>query len=321
MPETRMPDTAPRPGPASGGGAKHGGVPRLGLQLNTTQSRFRYAEIRELARSAEQAGFASVWTEDHLWYQDQHGDVIGPWEAWTLLAALAEATESLRLGTLVTPIAMRRPVMVAKEAVTVDEISGGRLILGLGAGWNEAEHQALEVPLEGRVARFEEALDIVLALFDHGHVEHHGTHYDLEASMAPRGTVRPRPELLVGSFGPRMLRKTLPHVNGWNWDGFTMDWPHLRGKMALVDEVCQDVGRDPGEVWRSAHLVCSLEGARGLPVNLPPDEPVLGGNLESLVEGLQSCAAEGLDEVMLIVDPPTPEAVEMLGTAARLAAT
>lgn len=294
---------------------------RIGLQLNTTQRSFRFAELRELATTADEAGFASLWTEDHLWYTDPDGAVIGPWEAWTVLAALADATTRVRLGTLVTPIAMRRPVMVAKEAITVDEISGGRLVLGLGAGWSEPEHRAVGEPLEPRVSRFEEAMSVVRALFDEGQVEHHGRHYDLVAAMAPRDRIRPRPELLVGSFGPRMLRATLPVVDGWNWDGFTMDWPHLRTKMALVDEVCHEVGRDPGDVWRSAHLVASLPGAVGLPVKLPPDEPVLGGEAGELAEGLRSCAAEGLDEVMLIIDPPTPASIELVARAAEMAAS
>jgi alkanesulfonate monooxygenase SsuD/methylene tetrahydromethanopterin reductase-like flavin-dependent oxidoreductase (luciferase family) len=294
---------------------------RLGVHLNSTQKPFRWSEIREVAVTAEAAGFASIWTEDHLYYPDHRGRTVGAWEGWTILGALADATSTIRIGTLVTPLVLRRPVMVAKEATTIEEISGGRLVLGLGAGWSDPEHRAMGAPLEPRVSRFEEALAILTALLQTGHVEFRGRYYDVDAELTPRASVRPLPELMVGSSRPRMLRATLPQVDGWNWDGFTMDWPHLRSSMALVDETCREIGRDPGEVWRSAHLATALPGALGLPVDLPPDEPVLGGDLQALAEGLRSCAEEGLDEVTLIVDPPTPEAIELLARAADLAAT
>lgn len=293
--------------------------PRLGLQLNTTQKPFRWSEIRQLAVTAEGLGFHSLWTEDHLYYHDLRGRVIAPWEAWTTLAALAEVTERVHLGTLVTPIAMRRPVMLAHEAATVDEISNGRLVLGLGAGWNRAEFQAVGEPFEPRYSRFAEAFSILLDLFDSGEVHHQGTHYQVDAYLEPRPAVRPRPALMIGSLGPKMLHTALPHVDGWNWDGFTLDLPHFEKSSTAVDRICGEVGRDPASVWRSAHLVVTLDHALGLPVDLPEDEEVLGGSAEQVADGLRRCAEAGIDEVMLIVDPPTPRALETVARAAQIA--
>jgi len=293
--------------------------PRIGLQINTTQRPFRWSDIRQLAVTAEELGFDSLWTEDHLYYQGPTGEAIGPWEAWTTLGALAEASKSIRLGTMVTPIAMRRPVMVAHEAATIDEISGGRLVLGLGAGWNRDEFDAVGADFEPRFSRFAEALSILMDLFESGDVAHKGEHYQVEASLEPRPSVRPRPELMIGSLGPKMLHTALPHVDGWNWDGFTLDLPHFEKSTAGVSKICRELGRDPATVWRSAHLVASLEGALGLPVNLPEDDELLGGSAEQLADGLRRCAEAGMDEVMLIVDPPTPEALETLARAAALA--
>lgn len=319
MSDARTPDLPPR---ARAIARRTPGAPlRLGIHLNSTQKDFRWKEIREIAVAAEAAGFASIWTEDHLYYPDYRGRTVGAWEGWTVLGALADATSTIRIGTLVTPLVLRRPVMVAKEATTIEEISGGRLVLGLGAGWSEAEHLAVETSLDRRVSRFEEALTVLMTLLETGQVEFHGRYYDVAAELTPRATVRPLPELMVGSFRPRMLRATLPYVDGWNWNGFTMDWPHLRSTTALIDQICGEIGRDPNEIWRSAHLATVLPGALGLPVDVPPDEPILGGDLDALVEGMRSCAAEGLDELTLIVDPPTPRAVEMLARAAELAAT
>lgn len=291
---------------------------KLGIQVNTTQRVFRWSEIADQARAAEAAGLDSLWTEDHLFYTDKDGRTIGPWEAWTVLAGLAQVC-SLRIGTMVSPVTMRAPLLLAKAAATVDEMSEGRLVLGIGAGWAAGEFGSVGAPFDHRVSRFEEAMEVLLRLFETGHVRHDGTYLRVEGSLEPRAAVRPRPELMVGSLGPRMLRSTLPYVDGWNWDGFHFDLDDFANDLKVVRAAADDVGRDLGSLSISAHMVARFAGAQGLPVKLPPDMPVLEGSDEELGRQLREVHDAGIDEVQLIVDPLEPAAIEALGRAAARA--
>src|SRR5688572_17301063 len=144
-----------------------------------------------MARLIEDAGFDSIWTGDHLLYRDERRGSRGPWEAWSVLAAVAATTSRVELGPLVASTSFHNPAMLAKKAATFDEISGGRLILGLGAGWNETEYAAFGFPFDHRVSRFEEAFTIIRLLLATGRCDVHGTYYQLEdAELLPRG---PRP--------------------------------------------------------------------------------------------------------------------------------
>src|ERR671929_171501 len=136
---------------------------RVGVQLPEVEREVRWPELLEIARAAERGGFDSIWLGDHMLYRDERGE-RGPWEAWTLLAALAAATERVRLGPLVACTAFHAPGLIAKMAATVDEVSDGRLVLGLGAGWNRTEFDAFGIPFEARVRRFADAFAIVAPL-------------------------------------------------------------------------------------------------------------------------------------------------------------
>src|SRR3954471_20717293 len=131
-----------------------------------------------MARAAEDAGFDSIWLGDHLLYDLPNGEVRGPWEVWTALAALASVTERVELGPLVASTSFHAPPMLAKLAATVDAISGGRLILGLGAGWNTPDYRAYGFPYDHRVSRFGEAFTIIRALLADGSIDFHGTYYE-----------------------------------------------------------------------------------------------------------------------------------------------
>jgi alkanesulfonate monooxygenase SsuD/methylene tetrahydromethanopterin reductase-like flavin-dependent oxidoreductase (luciferase family) len=133
---------------------------KVGVQLPEVERVVRWPELRQMALTAEEAGFDSLWVGDHLLYR-RPLDVVGPWEAWSTLAALAAVTERVELGPLVASTSFHNPAMLAKKAATIDEISGGRLILGLGAGWNEAEYTAYGFPFDRRASRFEEAFTII----------------------------------------------------------------------------------------------------------------------------------------------------------------
>ena len=151
-----------------------------------------YSEIRALALSAEDSGFDSVWVFDHLLFRGAPGEPTeGIWESWTILSALAEATERVRLGTLVLCTAFRNPAVLAKMAVTLDEVSGGRLILGLGSGWHEPEFEAFGVPFENRVSRFEESLHVITSLLRTGTLDFEGRHIRIRGGeLRPRGSPR-----------------------------------------------------------------------------------------------------------------------------------
>ena len=168
----------------------------VGVQLPEVEREVRWPELRAIARLAEQAGFDSIWSGDHLLYRYASGETRGPWEAWTTLAALAEATERVALGPLVAATAFHTPFMLAKQAATVDEISGGRLVLGLGAGWNEDEHRRHGVPfppISERADMLEEQLAIVHGLWDEPDGwSFSGAHYRVEDTVfQPKPSPRP----------------------------------------------------------------------------------------------------------------------------------
>jgi len=213
---------------------------RVGVQLPEVEREVRWPEYVEMARRAEAVGFDSLWLGDHLLYRYDDGSTRGPWEMWTMLAALAASTSRIRLGSLVASTAFHAPAMLAKLATTVDEVSGGRLILGLGAGWNEPEFRAFGFPFDHRIDRFEEAFTIVRTLLQDGAIDFDGRYFQArDAELLPRPSRPGGPPLLIGSIGPRMLRITLPHVQAWNvWYADTANTPAgLEPHLGLVDGI------------------------------------------------------------------------------------
>ena len=171
-----------------------------------------WAVIRDLARLAEAGGADSVWVYDHLIFR-LTGQATGIHEAWTLLAAVAASTERVELGTIVLATSFRNPALLAKMATTLDAISGGRLILGVGCGWHEPEYRAFGYPFDHRVDRFAEALQVLAPLLREGEVTFAGAYYQAEDCLIlPRGP-RERIPLLVAAKGPRMLRLTVDHAD------------------------------------------------------------------------------------------------------------
>src|SRR5262249_22861878 len=179
-----------------------------------TNSKRSYDSIRAVAQQAETDGFDSLWLADHLFYRNAGEPTRGIWECWTMLAALAEATERVELGTLVLCNSFRHPALLAKMATTADEVSHGRLILGVGEGWKEREYQAFGLPFDPRVARSAEALQILKPLLRAGQVEFAGQYYQARnCEIVPRGPRPAGPPLLVGSEGPRMLKLTAQYAD------------------------------------------------------------------------------------------------------------
>jgi F420-dependent oxidoreductase-like protein len=223
--------------------------PRFGL---CTDQNLPWPTMLERWQLYERLGFDSVWDCDH-YVQPSRPD--GPYfEGWTLLAALAARTERIRIGVLVSCNTFRHPALLAKQAVTVDHVSGGRLELGLGAGWYEPEHvmYGLGFPPPGElVGRFREAVEIVDRLLRNEVVTYEGKHYRLrDAAFRPGPVQRPRPPLTLGAHGPRMLRIVARHADAWNSLG-TVE--QIRERNRMLDEACAEVGRDPREIVRSVY--------------------------------------------------------------------
>lgn len=290
---------------------------KVGVQLPEVEREVRWPELRVMAETAERIGLDSVWVGDHLLYRDDGRPTRGPWEAWSLLAALAAVTDRVELGPLVASTSFHNPAMLAKKAATVDEISGGRLVLGLGAGWNEAEYRAFGFPFDHRVSRFEEAFTIVRTLLATGRCDFHGAYYDLDAAeLLPRGPRPGGPPLMVGSIGPRMLEITLPHVAAWNawFTWFGNDLPGYRELHARVDEACRSAGRDPSTVERTVALFVAFPGAqgRGLGDLSRADVEPIPGDAATLASTLRAFADAGVGHVQLVLDPITVETVAAL---------
>lgn len=253
-------------------------------------------DILAAARTAEDVGFDSLWLVDHLLYQFGPDDPPrGIWECWTLLAALAATTSHAELGTLVTCTGFRNPALLAKMADTVDEISGGRVILGLGAGYYEREYSAFGYPYDHRVSRFEEALRIIAPLLREGQVDFQGRYSSAEdCELRPRG---PRPKglpIMIGTGGDRMLRLTAELADSWNgWlvrgKNHPEAIPPLRER---IDAACRAAGRDPATLERTATVMVDPR-----PVAEPSKTGPLAGTPEEIAEALRGFAREGISHI------------------------
>ena len=274
-----------------------------------------------MARLGEAIGFDSIWVGDHLLYRDQQYGARGPWEAWTQLAGIAAITSRIALGPLVACTSFHNPAMLAKLAGTVDEISGGRLILGLGAGWNETEYAAYGFPFDRRISRFAEAFTIVRSLIREGHVDLAGEFYtarDCELLPLPRSAM----PLLIGSSGKRMLEITIPYADAWNaWYRQTGNKPEgVAPLRATVDAACRAAGRDPGEVERTVAVLIEMPDGEGRKDVYGKEEEVeaLRGSSEQIAEELRRYAREGIGHVQLIVEPMTERSLQALAPVLQL---
>ncbi len=264
-----------------------------------------------MARMAERVGFDSIWVGDHLLYRGDGRPERGPWEAWTQLAALAAVTDRVRLGPLVACAGFHAPAMLAKQATTVDEISGGRLVLALGAGWNEQEFRAFGFAFDRRASRFEEAFEVIRRLVAGERVTFGGRFVEVEDAVLLPRPARRLP-LMIGSTGERVLRAALPHADVWNtwfdWYGNTPEG--FARRSSEIDRLVEAGGREPGDVERSACLLVSLDPASGERPHDPEAPPVERAGLDDV---LRSMAEAGADEVILVLDPITVASIEELG--------
>lgn len=250
-------------------------------------------EIVAAARDLEDGGFDSLWVFDHLLMKGPGDEEpTATWEAWTLLAALAATTERATLGTVVTCTGFRPPGLLAKMAHTVHEMSGGRLMLGLGAGWHEPEYAAFGYPFHHRFSRFEEAYAIITAMLREGRSTFDGRYYTtVDAPLLPKPTLPP-PPIMIGTHGAKMLALVAQQADAYNtaWHGTPAE--RFAKARERLNEALAKADRDPATLRLTVGMMLRPDGAE-------PDAPGVPCEPDAIAEALHAWDAEGVDEVVV----------------------
>lgn len=267
----------------------------------------RWSDILAIARRAEELGFDSVFVADHLIYRFEGRDTFGIWEGMSLLAALAAATERIELGTGVICTGFRNPALLAKMADTIDEISGGRLIFGIGAGWHDPEYEAFGYPTDHKFSRFREALQIIHPLLKTGNVDFQGDYYEANAcELRPRGPRGRDLTLMVASTGDRMLDLTARYADAWN--GWVVPGRNA-DLLGRLDTACEAVGRDPASLERIGMVMVDHTGAE---IEPEARRPPVQGTPEEMATAFRSLAADGISHLVVANTPDSVEGLEAL---------
>ncbi|MFL5686149.1 MAG: LLM class flavin-dependent oxidoreductase [Chloroflexota bacterium] len=296
---------------------------KIGVQLPEVERETRWSELLDMTRAVEDLGYDSVWLGEHLLYRWPDRPARGPWEAWSMLAAIAARTSRIEFGPLVACTAFHNPAVLAKQAATIDEISDGRLILGLGAGWNETEFRAFGIPFDHRVDRFEEAFTIIRTLLQEGAIDFDGRFYQArDCELIPRGPRPNGPPLMIGSNGPRMLRIAVPYVQAWNtWFADIGNTPDGVAPLRdAVDQASRDTGRDPAAIERTAAVLVRFpDGIGRIQGSYASDAPPpLEGSPEQMAGRMRRYAERGIGHVQLVIDPITRGSIEAFAAVLRL---
>ena len=292
----------------------------------------RWPELREMAQVAEGIGFDVLFVPDHLLFRESPADndvqveippgkTRGIWEAWTLLAALAEATQRMELGPFVACNSFRNPALLAKMAATLDEVSGGRLVLGIGAGWHEPEYHAFGFPFDRRVGRLEEALQIISGLLREGHVDFQGHFYSArDCELTPRGPRPEGPPILIGARKPRMMRLAATYADIYDAD-FHLDPDTVAQCFEAIDAACGAAGRELGTLERGAATTVAIDAkgtladANGIArfVQEGMTREARAGSVDELIEFARGFEAIGTDLLTIsLIDPPGTSGIEQL---------
>ena len=290
---------------------------KIGLMLPLAEDETAgFAVLRDMAIAAEDGGLDSVWGADHLIFREGD-DTTGIHESWTVLSAVAAATSRVEIGPLVLALPFRNPALTAKMAAELDEVSAGRLILGLGCGWHQPEFDAFGYPFDHRVARFAEGLEIALPLLRGEQVTFDGRyHHATNVELRPR-PIRPGgPPILIAGKRPRMLELVARHANQWNaaWYGRPDEAHELRERLANLHVALSAAGRDPATLEITVGIFVAFEGAAA-------DAPAtaIRGSLDEVADALAGYQRLGASHLIAHVFPRTPDAVRKLGEAAQVA--
>ncbi len=275
----------------------------------------RFSDVRQMAQVAEEVGFDSFWLADHLLYKMPETPTSGQWEVFTFLSGVAAVTKRIQLGPLVACTSFRNPALLAKMADALDEISEGRFILGLGAGWHKPEYDTFGYPFDHLASRFDEALQIILPLLRDGKVDFKGKFYEArECELHPRGPSQKGPPIWIGAHQPRMLRLVARYA-----DAFNTVWHKTPEKVTPALEqtlaACAEVGRDPQTLTLTAgtfaHVLAPGESA-------PEGETIISGEAPAVAEALSGFAAVGVKHLVVIVSPEDVTGVERFGKVLEL---
>ena len=271
----------------------------------------RWVDIRDLALRAEEVGFDTVWTADELLWRSERGTSQGWWEGVAMTGAIAAATKRVKVGTWVLSALHRNAAITAKAVETIDEISGGRFVLGLGSGHAGKQAHAFGLPEDHVYGRFEEALQIIVPLLREGRADFEGTYHaarDLE-----QRPVGPRPggiPIMIGAQGPKMLRLAARHADIWSWYvNERSDLVEFGPRLAALEAACVEIGRDPATIGKSAGIVVEPTAVSGAEAVFGP--PVRG-SAEEIADAFRAFAAGGYTNLELVVWPPTLAAVDAL---------
>lgn len=280
-----------------------------------------YPEIREIAQAAEAAGLDSLWVFDHLLFEFD-GVRSGIHECWTVLSAIAEATSRVQLGTIVMCTAFRNPALLAKMAATLDHISDGRLILGVGCGWHDPEYEAFGYPTDHKVGRFEEALTVIRGLIREGRADLDGR-WVKARDVALLPPARPELPILIAAKRPRMLDLTARHADMWNLAWFGEPDERLARVRGELDAACVAAGRDPATLGVTVGITLrypDLATPRVDGTSAPePVGPALSGSDAEIAKGLAAHAAAGASHLIVALEPASIASVQRLAAAVRLA--
>jgi FMNH2-dependent dimethyl sulfone monooxygenase len=283
------------------------------LHVDAVDGVWDWQQVRESALTAEAEGLDSVWVPDHFFYRPPEGDTVGMEEVWTVLSAVAAITERVEVAPIVVCSAFRNPGLTANMAATLDAVSGGRLVLGVGAGWHDPEFEAYGYPTGHKVGRFEEWIQIVLPLLRGETVDFQGRWYEAhEAAVFPRP--KRRIPVLIAGNKPRMLSLVARYADSWNSAWFARPDDRLHERLQALDGALADAGRDPA----------TLERTIGLLVR-DPDQPSdeegdewFTGSVEELADLLREYEALGFAHAIVIAEPRTPQSIARVAEAARL---
>jgi probable F420-dependent oxidoreductase len=264
-----------------------------------------WTDVRAVAEAAEQGGLDSVWIADHFLYRDPQDQIYGMHESWTLLTAVAAVTSRVQLGNMVLCASFRDPGLTAKMAATLDEVSAGRLILGVGAGWHDPEYEAFGLPTDHRVGRFEEWLEIVARMIRGETVTYKGTYYEVrEANLDPAPPHRI--PILVAGHRPRMMRLTAQWADLHNTAWYGMPNEKLEERLETLREATRTAGTSvtptAGIIVLDPHQEVGEPSKNAIPVKDLPEAITAYENL-------------GVEHLIISPEPMTPKTIEQIAKA------
>jgi len=266
----------------------------------------RFDDLVTMAMAARDVGFEVLWFADHF-TMGTEDKMAGVWEAWTIMAAVAARVPDVQIGPLVTCTGFRNPGVIAKMAESMEEISGGRFILGMGAGWNELEYRQFGFPFDYRASRFEDAVQIIHPLLREGRADYQGRFFQANNAVnRPRGPRASGPPILIGSNGKRLLKTVVQYADAWNSD-WEADPEKMETLIASVDAACEAVGRDPKTLVKTGSARFQMDDQDASRTD------AVAGTVEQMAERLVTFQRLGLRHFVCGLEPRTVSQVEAFG--------